>query len=260
MERILEDLELPLGYGTDQILLTPVPERVQAFVGEVAVVDTVGAQLMREPGRLPVYYFPASDVRSDLLVPSATVSTSPRKGAASYWSVQVEGRLVPDALWSYPAGPAGGPDLTGLMAAYWKKMDAWYVGEQPALAHARDPDHTVETQQGACHVRVSAGGQVLAETDRPVLLAETHLPVRYYIPKADVRLDLLVPTDTVTACAYKGRADQWWAAGGRDVAWCYAVPAREHQLIADYVCFFQERVDVEVDGHLLDRPRTPWSE
>ena len=108
------------------------------------------------------------------------------------------------------------------------------------------------------------GGETVAESSRPVLVFETGLPVRYYLPKLDVRLDLLTPTGTVTRCPYKGQARYWTVpAGGKaveDAAWSYTYPLPAMSSVAAHVCFFQERVDeVWVDGEQVERPQTPWA-
>jgi uncharacterized protein (DUF427 family) len=113
-------------------------------------------------------------------------------------------------------------------------------------------------------VRVVLGDVTVAESHRPRVLFETGLPLRHYIPKLDVRMELLEPSETVTRCAYKGRASHFNVRLGdrlvRDAAWCYPFPNPELFKIQDLVCFYDERVDaVVVDGEPLAVPQTPWS-
>ncbi|MBO0821350.1 MAG: DUF427 domain-containing protein, partial [Nocardiopsaceae bacterium] len=96
---------------------------------------------------------------------------------------------------------------------------------------------------------------------RPTILFETGLPPRYYLPLTDVRTDLLRPSDTVTHCPYKGTASYWSVAGRggdvrEDIVWTYRSPLPESQKIAGLACFYDERVDLYLDGELQDRPRT----
>ena len=126
------------------------------------------------------------------------------------------------------------------------------------MAHARDPHKRVDVVPSSRHVRVEVDGELLAESRRPLLLFETSLPVRYYLPPEDVRTDRLAPSASSTACAYKGEAS-YWALDGRDVAWYYRRPLREAAEVTDRVAFFNERVDITVDGERLERPVTPWS-
>ena len=96
------------------------------------------------------------------------------------------------------------------------------------------------------------------------MLFETFLPTRYYLPREDVQMDLLEHTDTRTACAYKGYASYWSAnVDGTvvgDVAWSYEDPHNYAEAVKGMICFFNERVDVSIDGVRIERPRTPWSE
>ena len=124
--------------------------------------------------------------------------------------------------------------------------------------------HTITTTQGNAHVVVTLGGTKLAESDRPVLLDETGLPTRFYLPAADVRTDLLQPTDTHTTCPFKGVASYWSAQVGdeeyEDLVWSYPDPIPECPKIKGLLCFFNEQVDaIFVDGVEMPRPVTPWS-
>ncbi len=105
--------------------------------------------------------------------------------------------------------------MAGYIAFYWSKMDAWYEEDERAFAHARDPYKLMDTRRSSRHVRVALNGTMVADTTRPTLLFETGLPVRYYIPREDVRMDLLTPSPTRTQCAYKGEAS-YWSAGWRE--------------------------------------------
>jgi uncharacterized protein (DUF427 family) len=144
-------------------------------------------------------------------------------------------------------------------------MDAWYEEDERAYAHARDPYKMgVDVRRSARHVRVEHAGVTLAETRRPFVLFETGLPVRYYFPAEDVRMDLLAPSPTITTCAYKGQASYWSArVGGQesaDIAWTYREPLVVATPVAGAIAFFQERVDaIFVDGEQVERPETQWS-
>jgi uncharacterized protein (DUF427 family) len=129
--------------------------------------------------------------------------------------------------------------------------------------HARDPSKRVDVVPSERHIRVELDGEVVADSSRPHALFETWLPTRWYLPMEDVRRELLVPSDTVTRCPYKGTAAYWSVTVGDtrhgDVAWSYAEPVPECPRIAGLVCFFNERVDLIVDGVAQPRPRSPWS-
>ncbi|HEY7982722.1 MAG TPA: DUF427 domain-containing protein [Ktedonobacterales bacterium] len=262
----LEDREIgPAGNPAEPYRWEPSPRHVRAVFNDVTVADSRRVMLLIEARHLPVFYFPVEDVRRDLLEPSDHHSSSPLMGEASFWSLRVGDRLAENAAWSYPHPPAHGPALAGYIAFYWTKLDAWYEEDERAYAHARDPYKLIDTRQSSRHVRVVLGATTVADTRRPLLLFETGLPVRYYIPQADVRMDLLESSDRVTECAYKGRASHWHARIGdhtySNIAWTYHEPATLAAPIAGMVCFYNERVDALYDDdELLAKPRNQWSE
>jgi uncharacterized protein (DUF427 family) len=250
--------------STDHPIWTePYPRRVRAILDGVAVVDSTRALLLLEAGHLPVYYFPPVDVRSDLLEPTDTSTRCPYKGEASYWSIRVGDRVVRDAVWSYQDPLPDRTDIKGYMALYWNRVDAWFEEDDEVFVHPRDPYHRVDVLASSRQVRVVVAGETVAETRRPWLLFETGLPTRYYLPKADVRMDLLVATDRQTQCPYKGKARYWSARVGdtveEDIAWSYPFPIPECPKIENLVCFYNERADIWVDGELQPKPETPWS-
>jgi uncharacterized protein (DUF427 family) len=262
----LEDLEIgPVPTPTVEFRWEPSPRHVRAVFNGETIADSRQVMLLIEPRHLPVFYFPFDDVRRDRMEPTDYHTTSRLMGDASYWSVRVGDRVAENAAWSYPSPPADGPAVAGYCAFYWNKMDAWYEEDEPAFAHARDPYKLVDTRQSSRHVRIVLGETTVAETRRPLVLFETGLPTRYYIPQEDVRMDLLEPSDRVTECAYKGRASHWNARIGDEVyqhiAWSYPQPTTLVAPIAGLICFYNERVDALYDDDaLVPKPRTPWSE
>jgi uncharacterized protein (DUF427 family) len=260
------DLELPAAQRPTEehpVTTQPYPRRVRAFLGNVAVADSTRALLLLEARHLPVYYFPPEDVHTDLLEPTEKSTHCPHKGDASYWSIVVGDRVARSAVWSYQDPLPGRDDIRGYLAFYWHKLDAWFEEDDEVFVHPRSPFHRVDVLNSSRHVRVAVGGETVAETRRPRLLFETGLPTRYYIPKADVRMDLLERTGTTTECPYKGVATYWSARIGgqvrKDVVWSYPYPIPEMPKIEHLLAFFNERVDLYVDGELQPRPKTPWS-
>jgi uncharacterized protein (DUF427 family) len=102
--------------------------------------------------------------------------------------------------------------------------------------------HTITIEQAEQHVRVVHGEQVLAETDRALVLRETGCPARYYIPAEDVRLDLLTPSDTRTHCPFKGTASYWSLPDTPDLVWAYLDPKPDVAPIKDHLCFYDADV------------------
>jgi uncharacterized protein (DUF427 family) len=141
-------------------------------------------------------------------------------------------------------------------------MDAWYEEDEPVYVHPRDPHTRVDILASSRHVRVELAGVTVADSPRPRLLFETGLPTRYYLPRTDVRMDLLEHSQTVTRCPYKGQTEHFAARIDgqlRDVAWSYPTPLPESQKIAGLIAFYDERVDTFLDGARQDRPKTPFS-
>ncbi len=248
---------------TNAYRIEPSPRWVRAVLNGTTVADSKRVKLLWEPNRLAAYCFPQDDVRMDLLRRSGERPDDP-KGRTTLWTAEVGDRVVKDAAWSVDQPSEAAPDLTGYVVLNWRDMDTWYEEDDEVYVHPRDPYHRVDVLNSSRHVRVEMLGETVADTTRPRLLFETGLPTRYYIPRRDVRMDLLVPSSTVTECPYKGRATYFGVRVGsklaRDIAWTYQFPIPECPKIENLVCFYNERVDaVHVDGELQSRPESPWS-
>jgi uncharacterized protein (DUF427 family) len=240
------------------LYLEPTPKRIRALLGDETVADSRRALLLHESGLMPVYYFPPEDVRTDLLTPSPKRTRCPKKGEASYYSVSVGRREVADAAWSYPHPLEDAPPIRDLIAFYWDRVDRWLEEDEEVLGHPRDPYHRIDTRRSSRRVRVSLDGQTLAQSTRPVALFESNLPVRWYLPPEDVSAQL-EPSATTSICPYKGRASYHSVrlAGGRvveDLIWYYPDPLPEAAAVAGLLCFYNERVDLELDGQLQEQP------
>jgi uncharacterized protein (DUF427 family) len=142
-------------------------------------------------------------------------------------------------------------------------MDAWFEEDEEVFVHPRSPYTRIDALASSRHVEVIVNGVTVADSTHPTLLFETGLPTRYYLPKVDVRLDLLRESSATSACPYKGFARYWSVDTGsgvaEDVGWSYPTPLRESEQVAGLVCFYNERVDLRVDGELQERPKTPFS-
>jgi uncharacterized protein (DUF427 family) len=145
----------------------------------------------------------------------------------------------------------------------WAPFD-WLEEDTPVTGHPHDPFKRVDVLPSSRHVVVSYRGTVLADSTRPVAVYETQLPVRWYVPRDDVRLDLLTASNATSVCAYKGQATYFSVTSGDDqdaidIAWTYADPLHEVAAVKDYLCFYAERSDLTVDGVDVPRPDTFWS-
>ncbi|HEY7208490.1 MAG TPA: DUF427 domain-containing protein [Gaiellaceae bacterium] len=255
------EVETPTG---SVLLWDPVPHRIRAIVAGETVVDSTRAVLLHETGHLPVYYFPREDVRDDLLERTDKKTHCPHKGEASYWTITVGDRVAENAVWGYedPLEPAS--FLDGYVALYWNEVDEWLAEEEHLVAHPRDPYSRIDVYPSSRRVRILLDGEVLADSERAQVLFETGLPPRYYFPPEDVGEGLLEPSSKQTTCAYKGHASHWHVRSGdglhEDLAWSYAEPLRDGERVRGLIAFYTERVDVELDGEVSDRPVTQWSQ
>ncbi|MFN8456022.1 MAG: DUF427 domain-containing protein [Anaerolineae bacterium] len=239
------------------------PRWVRVKFGGEIIADSKQVLLFRQYGPnhlLPAYYFPLADVRMAALRPSSGKSQT---SDMQYWTVSVGDQLAEKAAWTCLEPPAELAALKGYISFKWDAMEAWYEEEEEVFVHARDPYKRVDVMPSSRHVRVVMAGETVAESRRPYLLFETSLPTRYYLPREDVRLDLLEPSGLKTRCPYKGIASYWSVKIGdqmfKNVIWSYPDPIPENPKIKNLMCFFNERVDLYVDGELQPRPQTPWS-
>jgi uncharacterized protein (DUF427 family) len=245
------------------LYLEPTPKRVRVIVGGETIADSRRAMMLQESGLQPVYYFPPEDVRSDVLEPSDRHTRCPKKGEASYYTIRAGENVVENGAWYYPDPLPDAPAIKDLIAFYWGRMDHWFEEDEEVFVHPRDPYHRIDLLQSDRHVRILLDGEELAESHRALALFESNLPPRWYLPREDVLAEL-EPTDTVTRCPYKGTASYWSVKldGGeiaKDLVWAYEEPLAEVARIKGLLCFFNEKVDIELDGELAECPETPWS-
>ena len=245
------------------LFFDPVPYRLRGSFAGQTVFDSVDAKLLYETAHLPVYYVPENDLRHDLLERSDRQTRCPHKGVASYRSIRVGDRFEADAVWTYREPIAPASFLAGHAAFYWGKLDEWFVEDEQVFGHPRDPYHRIDTYRTTRLVRVSVDGEAIAESTWAVALFESGLPARFYLPAEDVQMHLLEPSEKTSRCAYKGVASYWHVRVGNtlheDLAWTYAEPDEDVRGIRGLICFFNERVDLEVGGELQERPVTQWS-
>jgi uncharacterized protein (DUF427 family) len=192
-----------------QLSLEPVTWRVRALAaGGRTVADSGAALIVLSDDRPPEYAFPDGDVERGALPGSAWRPLDGKPGYAVLDTAQVESFLEED---------------------------------EPLIGHPRSPYHRVDALAGSRHVRVTLAGETLAESTRPMTVFETDEPPRFYFAQADVQLDLLEPSETVTTSPYLGSA-VWFSAriAGElhpDVAWTYRFPIPQLPRIAGLLAF-----------------------
>ena len=234
-------------------------KRVRAMLGGEVVVDSLKPLLVWEVPYYPTYYFPAEDVQTDLLVETGETRRSPSRGEATQYVVK-SGNGEGNA---YAFLEPKIEELDGHYAFVWNTLDHWFEEDEEVYVHPRDPYSRIDIVPSSRRVRVEIEGVTVADSTNASFLFETGLPTRYYIPKTDVRMDLLTPTDLATACPYKGTARYWSATIDDEthdnILWGYDSPLPESQKVAGLVAFYNEKVDIFIDEVPLDRPKTHFS-
>ena len=215
-----------MAASEDQV--EPCPRRIRGFVDGRAVIDTTRALYVWAWPGYPQYYIPAVDVDRSFL----------------------------DAVGT----PADKPGLAGWVSFEWEALDAWFEEDEEVFVHPRNPYTRVDALRAHRHLRVEIEGVLLAESRSPVLVFETGLPTRYYVAKTDVRFEHLTRSDAQSSCAYKGTTSSFWSAAvgeaeHPDVAWSYDFPTLALTPIKGLVAFYNEEVDLFLDGSPLPRRR-----
>ncbi|MDQ1752664.1 MAG: hypothetical protein QOE71_3720 [Pseudonocardiales bacterium] len=238
-----------------------VPRRIRAVLAGETILDTTFAHYVWELPFYPQYYLPLDSISAEYLVDDGVIEQTPR-GRVRVCSLVVGTARRPGA-----ARVLDESTITGLSATVhldWAAVDAWYEEDERVFVHPRDPYTRVDALRSTRTVRVELDGVVLAESSSPVMVFETGLPTRYYVNRTEVNWQYLTPTDTETSCPYKGTTSGYWSAQVNgvtydDLVWSYDFPTRDLLPIAGLVAFYNEKVDLVLDGRALPRPRTHFS-
>jgi uncharacterized protein (DUF427 family) len=236
-------------------------KRVRVFLHGELIADSTNVKLVWEKPWYPTYYFPPGDVHTDQLVATGETKRSPSRGDAELFDVKTPHGVAEKAALHFAGSPIEGID--GYFAFDWDAMGEWFEEDEQVFVHARDPFTRIDILQSSRRIEVFVGGAKVADSVRPRILFETGLPARYYLPKTDVRMDLLEATDLNTACPYKGTASYYSVTTGEgtaeNVVWWYPAPVKESADIAGMVSFYNEKVEIKVDGELESKPKTVFS-
>jgi uncharacterized protein (DUF427 family) len=239
----------------------PVPRRIRAELGGHVVLDTTQALYLWEWPAYPQFLIPVDDVDPEALVDEGHVSNLSRGRVARVGlragDVERKGagrRFVESTI----------PGIVDTIRFDWAALDAWYEEDEQVFVHPRNPYSRVDALRSGRTVRIELDGLVLAESSAPVAVFETGLPPRWYLERTAVDFTHLRPSDTETACPYKGRTTGYWSVQTSealypDLAWTYDFPTAPLLPIAGLVAFYDEKVDVFLDGGEQERPVTPFS-
>jgi uncharacterized protein (DUF427 family) len=226
-----------------RLFLHPFPRRVRARFADETVLDSTRGALLHESQILPRLYVPLEDLRGDLLERTDHSTHCPFKGDASYWSVRVGDRVAENAVWTYEEPLPAAEWLRGLVSVYPERMDAWFDEDEKIDGHLRDPYHRVDARRSSRRVEVRVDGDVVARSERPVVVFETGVRLRFYLPRDDVDAALR-RSDTTSVCPYKGRASYWSLDGIDDAAWSYEQPLEAMLKAPGFVSFDDTKVEV----------------
>ncbi len=236
------------------------PKWIRAVHNGRTVVDSTNVSLVWEIPYYPAWYIPLDDIDAELK-PNGETVRSPSRGEGTRYDLIVGDEVIPNAAWRHLDSPV--EELRDLVRIEWHAFDSWFEEETEVFVHPRSPETRVDALPSSRSIRVLVDGEVVAESSRATLLFETKLPTRYYLPKNDVRMELLSPTETESACPYKGWASYWDVTVNgtthHDLAWGYRTPLPESAAIGGLVCFYNEKVDIEIDGEPQERPKTKFS-
>jgi uncharacterized protein (DUF427 family) len=236
--------------------IEPAPRRVRGYLSDRLVFDTTSARYVWEFPYYPQYYIPLSDVRVELLR-DENHAQKVQLGPSRTFSLVSGDKTYESAARVFDDGD--GP-VAGLVRFEWDRL-AWFEEDEPIWGHPRNPYVRVDALRSHRHVTVALDGVPLADTHSPVLLFETGLPTRYYIDRTDVAFEHLEPSETQTLCPYKGVTSGYWSVRieghlHQDLAWTYHYPLPSVAPITSMVAFYNEKLDITVDGVQLARPQT----
>jgi uncharacterized protein (DUF427 family) len=239
----------------------PCPRRVRAELNGTTVLDTLDALYLWEWEHYPQFLIPARDIDPAVLVDEGR-SHKLSRGTVASLGLRAGDVERPGAGKRYDESRL--PQIVGFVRFDFDALDAWFEEEEQIFVHPRSPYVRVDALRSSRRVRVEKDGVLLAESGSTIRVFETSLPPRTYFDRTAVDFSHLVATDTVSACPYKGRTTGYWSvqAGGElhaDLAWCYDFPTRQLEPIAGLVCFYDEKVDVTIDGVAQERPDTHFA-
>jgi uncharacterized protein (DUF427 family) len=238
--------------------IEPVPRRVRATLGGHVVLDTRRAIYVWEWPNYPQYYIPLLDVAAEAIIDENRVQKLSR-GPARLHGLRVGDQARPASARVYTDQALAG--LADMVRFDWDALDSWFEEDEEVFVHPRNPYTRVDAIRSTRTVRIELEGTVLGESSSPVMVFETGLPTRYYLNRTEVDPEHLLPTDTVTSCPYKGTTSGYWSVriGDHihpDLAWTYDFPTGSLLPIAGLIAFYDEKVDVFLDGEPQERPVT----
>lgn len=228
---------------------------IRGLLGGHTVVDSRDFMFVWEQPYWPWWFFPRDHIAAEL-VPATFGADDLSADTPTFYDLVVRDGVIERAARGYPESP--NEALSALISIDFGALDRWFEEDIEVFVHPRSPFTRVDALSSSRHVVVSLDGVTLADSRKPTLLFETGAPARYYLPATDVDLGLLTRNSHQASCPYKGDSRFYSAAiNGKtvaDIAWEYLLPRVESQAVAGMICFYNERVDIDVDGIRQPRP------
>ncbi|MDW3180279.1 MAG: DUF427 domain-containing protein [Acidimicrobiia bacterium] len=241
------------------------PKWIRAKHHGRTIVDSKNVTFVWEVPYYPAWYFPVDDIAVELRENGETLR-SPSRGEGTRYDVVIQAAdgseiIRPNMAWRHLDSPVEA--LRDLVRFEWAAFDTWMEEDVEVFVHPRSPEVRIDILPSSRHVEVFLGTTRVADSHRASVLYERDLPPRYYLPKVDIDMTLLTPTDSESACPYKGWANYWTATVDgveyQDIAWGYRTPLPESAGIAGLVSFYNEKVKLRIDGVELESPKTKFS-
>jgi uncharacterized protein (DUF427 family) len=252
----------PLGATTGKFLtpeplpsrllfVEPLRRRMRVQLAGEWIADSEDVLLLHEPARYPVAYFPLKDIRPDVLADESRTTQHGELGDMAWFTARAGAKAVPRAAWRYTALPAYAESLGGRVAFAWRAMDAFYEEDDRIVGHAADNYHRIDIRQSSRHLLVKHGGQVIADSKRPLVMFESGFAPRWYVPREDVDADALTLSPMQTFCPYKGLASYYNLGERTRIGWSYIQAWRDIARVSNFLSFQQDLIDVFLDGKKL---------
>jgi len=245
-----------LTSSSSTVVYEETPRWIRGYLGGSKIVDSKRAYLIWEGANfVPYWAFPIQDVVG--LVENKHVDGGKYGQRGQWFDLKTSSKVIDNVGWSIKTDTPGSiPNAKDLVALDWNKLDRWLEDEETAIGHPISPYHRVDIRASSRHVKVVLDGVTVAETNNAIFLYETGFITRYYINTIDVkRIDLFHPVSTTSVCPYKGTASYFSATvNGKeypDLVWTYLEPNAGLEKIKGRWSFYNEKLDIYVDGEKL---------
>jgi uncharacterized protein (DUF427 family) len=242
------------------MIVEPFPQTARIEFGGETIAETKRGLLMLEKGVFPTIYFPLDDVSQKFLTKTDHSSVCPYKGDARYWTIKADGREAANAVWTYAEPLSERPEIKGYAAFDFNAVDGTFVNGNMVRGHVRDPHKIIAVDPLGKRLTATMAGKTIIDSTNVMVLHETGLQDRLYVPDSDIAMEFMVPSPRQSVCTYKGDAIYHNLKIGDELsentAWCYPDVwtdfSAEVAKIKGHHAFYLTRFDsVEIDGEPL---------